>query len=119
MKATARVPAGGPQAGRQARALAVPMSMLFVSGIVILSGCASGPSRPVIKTSAPRVAALLVPFASCGDALRNLRMAASRAVTAEFAAASRSPGAAGGPATTGSPAGQAAPAGAAGAPGAT
>jgi hypothetical protein len=94
------------------------MSVLFASGIVILSGCASGPFRPVVKTSAPRLAAQLVPFASCGDALRNLRTAASNAVTAEFAAASRSPGAAGGPATTGLPAGQAGPAGPSGPAGA-
>ncbi len=114
MKATEHVPVRVPEAGRQARALAVRMSVLFASGIVILSGCATGPFRPVIKTSAARVADQLVPFASCGDALRNLQAAASNAVTAGFAAASRSPGAAGVPAVPGSPAGQAAPAGAAG-----
>src|SRR6266851_2625007 len=95
MKATEHVPVRVPQAGRQERALAVRMSVLFASGIVILSGCASGPFRPVIKTSAARVADQLVPFASCGDALRNLQAAASNAV-AGFAAASRSAGAAGG-----------------------
>ena len=115
MKATEHVPVRVPQAGRQARALAARMSVLFAWGIVILSGCASGPFRPVIKTSALRVADQLVPFASCGDALRNLQTAASKAVTAEFAAASRSAGAAGGPAAPGSPAGQAAPAGESGA----
>src|SRR5260221_14049080 len=114
MKATEHVPVRVPQAGRQARALAVRMSVLFASGIIILSGCASGPFRPVMKTSALRVADQLVPFASCGDALRNLQTAASNAVTAEFAAASRSPGAAAAPPAPGSPAGQAAPAGAAG-----
>lgn len=94
------------------------MSVLFASGILILSSCASGPIRLAIKTSTLRVADQLVPFASCGDALRNLRTAASDTVTAEFAAASRSPGAAGGPAAPGSAAGQAAPAGAAGESGA-
>ncbi len=118
MKATEHVPVRVPQAGRQARALAVRMSVLFASGIIILSGCASGPFRPVMKTSALRVADQLVPFASCGDALRNLQTAASNAVTDGFAAASRSAGAAGGPAAPGSPAGQAAPAGAAGESGA-
>jgi hypothetical protein len=92
----------------------VRLSVLFASGIMILSGCASGPFRPVIKTSVLRVADQLVPFASCGDALRNLRTAASNTVTAEFAAASRSPRAAGGPAAPGSAAGQAAPAAAGG-----
>jgi Beta propeller domain len=118
MKAKEHVPVRGPQGGRQAHALAVRMSVLFASGIVILSGCAGGPFRPVIKTSALRVVDQLVPFASCGDALRNLQTAASSAVTAEFAAASRSPGAAGGPAAPGSPAGQAAPARAVGESGA-
>src|SRR5258705_2190562 len=115
MKATEHVPVRVPQAGRRAPARPARMSVLFASGIVILSGCASGPFRPVIKTSALRVADQLVPFASCGDALRNLQTAASNAVTAEFAAASRSAGAAGGPAAPGSPAGQAAPAGESGA----
>jgi hypothetical protein len=118
MKVTQHVPVRVPQAGRQARVLAVRMSVLFASGIVILSGCASGPLRPVIKTSALRVADQLVRFASCGDALRNLQTAARNAVTAEFAAASRSPGGADGPAAPGSAAGQAAPAGAAGESGA-
>src|SRR5260221_1714145 len=118
MKATEHAPLRVPQAGRQARALAVRMSVLFASGIVILSGCTSGPFRPAIKTSAQRAASQLVPFASCGDALRNLQTAASNSVTAEFAAASRSPGAAGGPAAPGSPPGQAAPAGAVGKSGA-
>src|SRR5260370_10775182 len=107
MNATEHAPVRVPQAGQQARALAVRMSVLFASGIVILSGCASGPFRPVIKTSALRVVDQLVPFASCGDALRNLQTAASNAVTAEFGAASRSPGAAGGTAAPGSPPGQA------------
>src|SRR5260221_9078620 len=109
MKATEHVPVRVPQAGRQERALAVRMSVLFASGM-ILSGCASGPFRPVIKTSAARVADQLVPFASCGDALRNLQAAASNAVTPRFAAASRSPLAAGVPAVPGSPAGPAPPA---------
>ncbi len=117
MKAKQHVLVRVPQAGRPACALAVRTAVLFASGFVILSGCAGGPFRPVIKTSALRAADRLVPFVSCGDALRNLRTAASKAVTADFAATSRSPGPAGGPAATGSPAGQAGPAGAAGASG--
>jgi Beta propeller domain len=96
----------------------VRLSVLFASGIVILSGCASGPFRPVIRTSALRVGDQLVPFAGCREALRNLRMAASNTVTAEFSAASRSPRTAGGTAVPGSAAGQAAPAGAGGESGA-
>jgi hypothetical protein len=113
MKATEQVPARVPRAGRPARAFAVRLSVLFASGIVILSGCASGPFLPVVKTSALGAADQLVPFASCGDALRNLHAAASKALTAEFAAASRSSGAAGGPAAPDPAAGQAAPTGAA------
>jgi hypothetical protein len=113
MKATEHVPARVPPAGRPARAFAVRLSVLFASGIVILSGCASGPFRQVIKLSALGAADRLVPFASCGDALLNLQAAASKALTAEFAAALRSSGAAGGPAAPGPAAGQAAPTGAA------
>src|SRR6266568_5187748 len=62
MKAKQHVLVRVPQAGRPACALAVRTAVLFASGFVILSGCAGGPFRPVIKTSALRAADRLVPF---------------------------------------------------------
>jgi Beta propeller domain len=94
------------------------LSVLFAAGTLVLSACASEQFVPVIKASAARVADQLVPFTSCGDALRHPRTAASSAVTAGIAAATGSPGASGGPASPGSPAGPARPAPAAGLAGA-
>src|SRR5262245_58148644 len=105
MKATRQILVRVPQAHRHAGLLAVRLSVLFAAGILVPSACASEPFAPVIRTSTARVAHQLVPFTSCGDAMRHLRRAASSAVTAGFAAASGSPGAAGGPASAGSPAG--------------
>src|SRR5262249_53659809 len=104
-KATRQILVRVPQAHRHAGLLAVRLSVLFAAGILVPSACASEPFAPVIRTSTARVAHQLVPFTSCGDAMRHLRRAASSAVTAGFAAASGSPGAAGGRASPGSPAG--------------
>src|SRR5215472_10258215 len=117
MKATKQILVRLPQASRHAGPLAVRLPVLFAAAILVLSGCVGEPFVSVIKTSAARVADQLVPFTSCDNALRHLRTAASSAVSAGFAAASRSPGAAGGPASPGSPAGPASAAGLAGAAG--
>jgi Beta propeller domain len=109
MVATKQILVRVPQASRYEGPLAVRLSVLFAAGILALSGCAGEPFVSVIKTSATHVADQLVPFTSCGDALRHLRMAASSAVTAGFAV-SRSPGATGGLVSPGSPAGPAGPA---------
>ena len=118
MKATKQIPVRVRQAIRHAGPLAMRLSVLFAAGIQVLSGCASEPFVPVIRTSAARVVDQLVPFTSCGDALRHLRTAASSAVTRGFDAASRAPGASGDPVSPGSPPGPAGPAPAAGLAGA-
>lgn len=67
--------------GRPVRARGVRVGALLALGAMILSGCAGGPFAAVTRTGAPRAADVaLVRFTSCGDALRNLRAAASRSV---------------------------------------
>src|SRR6266536_4050587 len=54
---------------------------LLTSGALVLSSCTARPSAPVPRTGVLRAADVtLVRFSSCGDALRNLRAAASNTV---------------------------------------
>src|SRR5260370_12768325 len=75
-----RLPVRGMRPGRPVRAFGVCASVLAVSGALMLSGCDSQQPPPVIHARVARAADALVRFTSCGDALRNLRAAASRAV---------------------------------------
>jgi hypothetical protein len=99
MESAAYLPNRDPRPGRPALALGIWAGALVASAALVLSGCAAGPPVRVIRTGGLRAASALVTFASCGDALRNLRAAASSAVgSGELAisgmgAASRSPAA--------------------------
>ncbi len=81
MDLTRDIPGRGPRPGRPVCALGVRAGALLASGALVLSGCTARPSGQVIHTGAPRAADVaLVRFTGCGDALRNLRAAASKAI---------------------------------------
>src|SRR5260370_9557327 len=84
--------AGAP--GIRAGALGIRAGALLAAGALVLSGCAAHPFPPVIHTGALRAADVaLVRFTSSGDALRNLRAAATRSVGPRgFAAGARAGG---------------------------
>ncbi len=79
MESAENTPARDMRPGRPAGALGVRAGAVLALGALVLSGCAAGQTEPV-RTGAVRAAGALVRFTSCGDALRNLRAAASRAV---------------------------------------
>jgi hypothetical protein len=87
--------------GRPGAAVRVPAGALLALTVLLLSACTTSPTsgRGTRPPSAANVA--LVRFSSCGDALRNLRAAATSAFRAS---------AVGAPATTGPAAGAPAPA---------
>jgi hypothetical protein len=99
----------GPRPDHPASALAICISAIFASGALVLSGCTGQPILPVIHTGMALVADHLVPFASCADALRNLRAAASRVAGSAGFAPGPAPAAGGaaGPGSAGRSAGTA------------
>jgi hypothetical protein len=101
MNALENLPLPGLQRGRLVCAFGLRVGVLLAAGALVLSGCAARPVAPVIHTGGPQAADVrLVRFVSCGDALRNLRAAASNAVgSGGFAASTGAVGADGGAAT--------------------
>src|SRR5258708_740924 len=74
--------------GRPGAAVRVPAGALLVLTGLVLSACATSPAAGRGTHRPPAADVALVRFSSCGDALRNLRAAATSAIAAGASAAS-------------------------------
>ena len=79
--------------GRPGRAARVPVGTLLVLTAVVLSACTTSPTTGLGTRPPSSADAALVRFNSCGDALRNLRAAATNSLRASaFSVSGRSAG---------------------------